>query len=84
MDPLFLQTAAYRVVPNVGRVYDWKTQHDINAELSKQRKQEVGYPLYRVSVRRLGGRGSTCSSGRYRFGMSRAGLQRERLHGLEN
>lgn len=60
VDPLFLQTAAYRVVPNVGRVYDWKTQHDINAELSKQRKQEVGRMLYRVNVCRLGGKGSTC------------------------
>ncbi|GFR41017.1 hypothetical protein Agub_g1449 [Astrephomene gubernaculifera] len=41
VDPVYLQTAVYRTVPNVGRVYDWKVQHDVNAALSKQRKQQV-------------------------------------------
>ncbi|GIL72968.1 hypothetical protein Vretimale_4615 [Volvox reticuliferus] len=41
VDPMFLQTAVYRTVPNVGRVYDWKLQHEVNAALSKQRKQQA-------------------------------------------
>ncbi|GLC38945.1 hypothetical protein PLESTB_000464300 [Pleodorina starrii] len=41
VDPMFLQTAVYRTVPNVGKVYDWKLQHEVNAALSKQRKQQV-------------------------------------------
>ncbi|KXZ56724.1 hypothetical protein GPECTOR_1g652 [Gonium pectorale] len=41
VDPVYLQTAVYRNVPNVGRVYDWKLQHEVNQALSKQRKQQA-------------------------------------------
>ncbi|KAG2448287.1 hypothetical protein HYH02_006871 [Chlamydomonas schloesseri] len=40
VDPTYLNTAVYRTVPGLGRVYDWKLQHDVNSALLKQKKDK--------------------------------------------